>query len=436
MAFETSRDTATVANGYQDLLDKMVTFMDANGWDVLRDLDSLGVTAVALVSGGTGYTVSDTLTLVGGTGTAATLTVTAVSSGVITAASVATHGSYSVAPSGTLAVTGGTGSGATFTASVHGEVNEKQVILQSSDDAYVGVRTFRDADTGAFQWSLRGFTGYVAENSWATQPGASVENVTGGSGTEDGCFVPLVNAGTNIHYWWNSSSRRICGCLLVNTTYLPFYLGFVSPFVTSGEWPYPLFVGGCLNRSDILYSETTPGISGPVDPIKYNDGDDGPCQLRSVDGAWYTVANGQQVSGSNRQTLDGEIWVYPTGYGAAHIATSDDDWITQGTGDNAVDNRSIMPHSLSSAGVAINAQPSVIIEPTTDSGGDVYTPVQCIIVGATPSTQLYAEIDQMYWVTGSGLSAEDTIDDGVDTFHVFPNGNRSEVYNWWCLKED
>ena len=69
-----------------------------------------------ITSGGTGYTVNDVLTFVGGTFTAAgSLTVTSVSGGVITGVSVATYGAYTVLPSNPISVTGGTGSGATFT---------------------------------------------------------------------------------------------------------------------------------------------------------------------------------------------------------------------------------------------------------------------------------------------------------------------------------
>jgi hypothetical protein len=68
-------------------------------------------------NGGTGYTVGDVLTVVGGTPTAsaATVTVTAVSGGVITGANHSAFNSYSVLPSVPYSVTGGTGSGATFT---------------------------------------------------------------------------------------------------------------------------------------------------------------------------------------------------------------------------------------------------------------------------------------------------------------------------------
>lgn len=69
-----------------------------------------------IVSGGTGYTVGDVLSIVGGTpvSVAATMTVTSVSGGVVTAASYTNFAQYTTPPTGTISVTGGTGSGATF----------------------------------------------------------------------------------------------------------------------------------------------------------------------------------------------------------------------------------------------------------------------------------------------------------------------------------
>jgi hypothetical protein len=76
---------------------------------------TISLNSIIIASGGTGYTAGDTLTVIGGTGTAIVLTVSTVSSGVITAAAISNFGSYSVAPSNPMTVTGGTGTGATFT---------------------------------------------------------------------------------------------------------------------------------------------------------------------------------------------------------------------------------------------------------------------------------------------------------------------------------
>ena len=75
------------------------------------------VGTAAIVSGGTGYTAGDTLTVTGGTSTqTAHITVDTVDGGgVILTAHVSRGGSYSVYPANPVSVTGGSGTGATFT---------------------------------------------------------------------------------------------------------------------------------------------------------------------------------------------------------------------------------------------------------------------------------------------------------------------------------
>jgi len=69
-----------------------------------------------VASGGTGYTVSDVITLSGGTSTvSATVTVSAVSGGVVTAFTLTNAGVYTVLPTSPISTTGGTGTGFTIT---------------------------------------------------------------------------------------------------------------------------------------------------------------------------------------------------------------------------------------------------------------------------------------------------------------------------------
>ncbi len=71
--------------------------------------------SAAVVAGGTGYVVGDTLTVVGGLGQIDTeLTVTTVSSGAITGVSISNAGQYDEIPTNPVSVTGGAGSAATF----------------------------------------------------------------------------------------------------------------------------------------------------------------------------------------------------------------------------------------------------------------------------------------------------------------------------------
>lgn len=80
------------------------------------------ISAIAIAAGGSGYAVGNTLSIAGGTGTAAVIQVTAVSgTGAITAGVVAFAGNYTVAPSSPNSPTGGSGSSASLTLTTVGQ---------------------------------------------------------------------------------------------------------------------------------------------------------------------------------------------------------------------------------------------------------------------------------------------------------------------------
>lgn len=66
------------------------------------------IATVTIESGGTNYEVDDELTVSGGTGTAATLKVTSVNSGVIDGISILTVGAYTAEPKNPVSTTGHT----------------------------------------------------------------------------------------------------------------------------------------------------------------------------------------------------------------------------------------------------------------------------------------------------------------------------------------
>lgn len=76
----------------------------------------LGISAATVSAGGTGYTVGDRLTVVGGTGIAGVLVVATLSGTAVATVTVSAldAGSYTVVPVNPVSVAGGTGSGATF----------------------------------------------------------------------------------------------------------------------------------------------------------------------------------------------------------------------------------------------------------------------------------------------------------------------------------
>jgi hypothetical protein len=94
--------------------------------------------ALSIASGGTGYTIGDVLTIVGGTTPTsfpAQATVTTVSGGVITGISTSASGDYSVMPSTPANVTGGTGSSATFNLS--GFIRNNTFTITAAGSGYI-----------------------------------------------------------------------------------------------------------------------------------------------------------------------------------------------------------------------------------------------------------------------------------------------------------
>ncbi len=87
----------------------------AGGVQATASINTMLANTATIASGGTGYAVSDVVTLSGGTPVvSATFTVTAVSGGVVTAVRSTNFGTYSTLPLNPVSTTGGTGTGLTL----------------------------------------------------------------------------------------------------------------------------------------------------------------------------------------------------------------------------------------------------------------------------------------------------------------------------------
>ena len=130
------------------------------------------VTATTIVSGGTSYAVNDRVTVNGTGGSPALLLVTSVSSGVVTGLSIINGGSYSSSFTGTLTTTAlspSTGTGLTLTVTLsqfytiwQHEVGYDQVYLTSVDAVY---SAFETPSLGTMS-GLVGSTQQPGDNLW------------------------------------------------------------------------------------------------------------------------------------------------------------------------------------------------------------------------------------------------------------------------------
>jgi hypothetical protein len=135
---------AKVIFPFENLSDSELNAFDQAALDKIYTLVVPGTVVSGVVnSGGVGYSVNDTLTLVGGTGTAATFNVDTVDGGIVTSVSLVTAGDYSVGPANPVATTVSPagGSGCTLNVTLDGSVIDFVPVYTASEGDVVVVTT-------------------------------------------------------------------------------------------------------------------------------------------------------------------------------------------------------------------------------------------------------------------------------------------------------
>lgn len=97
----------------------------------------------------------------------------------------------------------------------------------------VGVHVFERMDADYFNWEIAGFDSYLTGSLFRQQAGYHGE-----------LFLPLWDEA--IPYWFVVDGRRAIVVAKLNTQYEIGYLGFLDPYFTPEQWPYPLAIGGAL----------------------------------------------------------------------------------------------------------------------------------------------------------------------------------------------
>lgn len=408
-----------------------LTFGD-NGWTELINTGNAVSAVASIVSGGTGYSVNDVITLTGGDAvTAVQLTVLTVAAGVITSVSITEAGEYHVIPSdpvaqGSVAPSGG--SGATF--NLTWSAGEKIVMLEGdgsgTDEIYVGWRTLSGA--GYYNFELRGMTGHTASLPIFEQPGASNGNYDNAlAANRAGSYLLCHNSA--LYYWISIDSYHLTIQLKVGAGgYFNAYLGYGDPFGTTSEIPYPMCIAGHTTAPFDLstQSKLSSGLTDPWSASSYPAY--GPMQVLNVDNTWYQVTNGEVSVGSRTQKRDRCVVPsqQPQGYADAD---QEDKFMYGASGALPFDN--IIPNTI------LSGTPDENVEPT-DGTDDAYPLLPSLIVMSDP-VQVLMELKGVFWTSTFGnsgeVNAEDRfIVDGV-AYRVFPNCNRTDTYAYLAIKE-
>lgn len=100
---------------------------------------------------------------------------------------------------------------------------------------YVGALLFSDSGADYYNWRLGAFNGYSTGVAFTSQPGFL------------GVPCPVLNLwNSTIPYWFVANGQRVTVFVKVSTLYMSCYLGLLNTYISPGQWPYPVVVGGSM----------------------------------------------------------------------------------------------------------------------------------------------------------------------------------------------
>lgn len=239
-----SYEIGTASNA-ADLLNKLNTFLTSKGKAFGAVQAGVGNGTISAWDGGAS-SISETFTL---TATSATnFTVVGSVSGSLGNATVGTQFTHAKL---TFMLTAGSTafqSGDTFTintcapwTSLRSVAGSEMIWRAEGNDGarqiYVGAKLFSNAGADYYNLKLQGMTGYTSANTFTNQPGQ-----IGATGTP---VITLWNAA--LTYWFVANGQRVIIYAKVGVMYAGGYLGFFNTYLSPGQYPYPLFVGGNMS---------------------------------------------------------------------------------------------------------------------------------------------------------------------------------------------
>lgn len=286
-----------------------------------------------------------------------------------------------------------------------------------TEEIYVGIRSEYDAAAGWYNLFMNGYTGFDAnEQSWFKQPGAL--NMFG---AQYPYAVPMVPCwDTTMPYWFVASGRSFRFGVKVSTSYEGGYLGYILPYATPGQYPYPLAVGGSLVPTDTprssewrySYAHWKHGVyPGPgVDSYAASEGRWATLYLRNPDGEWGYFGN---RGDSNSQPED----IYGPNQSSSAPYAPSGSW------------RCVWPH-------AMNDQWGTGKRPYRECLGGGYILQPCILMQRAPYSAVFGELEGTYSISGYQNAAENTTTWGGKTVVVFQQAYRNTTHEFWALSLD
>ncbi len=403
-----------------------VTYVDT-AWETLIDYVADEATATVIAVAGTGYSVNDIVTIVGGSFTAAaTVKITAVSGGVPTTVEVNSGGNYITTPSNSATTSGGSGAGLTLTMTYDESVEERKYLMihNTVTDQYIGWQSLKETSPEtAYVLQCNGFSGFNSISTpWDEQPGA----VSSDSDRED-MYVPLSGGGSpaTINYWISIHDLRIAAGFKIASIYPNMYLGAPDKFLTTSEWNYPQLILGCIARkSPYTYGGNDfAGMNNPGVQTAEQSAYGGPGWLRKPDGTFTQVANWEIVNGNpTLLTTDDVIQITPCAGTKYVIPDIPNAWYSIAHNWGEVFNvKTIIPAS----------------QDELKRVNDQFMLVPCTLVSDVGERRLFGSLRGIYALNPDGvINSEDRIYIGTDVYRCLQNCGQSNRNYFFVMREN
>lgn len=263
--------------------------------------------------------------------------------------------------------------------------------LTDSDNIYFGMETIQNTQADAYNLQFWGHSGYSSSSEPRSQPLKSPDQ-----------WVLLWDQ--PMTYWLVANGRRWMIAVKVSTVYSSAYCGFMLPFASPSEYPYPMVVAGISDSGGGTRWSTVDERSRFFASPGYDT-----MFLYWPDNVWRRIANYENDSndyspmyGSNP---DNYGFVFPTRY-------------------------------MSQFGLFSSRSDEEIVNETTRTfdGTYILRDLQLVSASGAPYRSMMGILDGAFWVPGTANSSENIIaKDDVD-YLVIQNLFRTGFRDYMALR--
>lgn len=274
--------------------------------------------------------------------------------------------------------------------------------LGGTDEIFIGFRTITEPIKSWYLLQVMGFTGHLAgELCCFNQPGSIALGL--------GCpFLSLWD--TSMSYWITGSGRRTVFTFKVSTVYESGYAGFILPYSTPVQYPYPLAIGGTMAAS----CYTTYGLKYDI----VNSGHSVFCMPGSV----ATNTTNDTATTFN----DGTLWILqPSGVWEAYSNRPDTSGASSSESIVRKSRHGVLPHGQWSSSQGRYALLDCV------GGGYLLQPHQLYHNAPTPARFL-GELDGTKQISGQNNASENTGSYNGHNYVVFQNAYRTAKTEYWA----